>query len=140
MVFITHSTKSFLKWDNITDFIFRIKHHPLKSQIKKISFLNYITLKLNSLFLLFYILGSGTGLTAHRNNLFSTYDRDNDLSDTKSCAESQHGAWWYSSCANANLNGDYNETYYNPNPTIYWLHLPGGSFNLQFTEMKIRPL
>uniref|UniRef100_A0A182MUU8 Fibrinogen C-terminal domain-containing protein n=1 Tax=Anopheles culicifacies TaxID=139723 RepID=A0A182MUU8_9DIPT len=52
-----------------------------------------------------YILksvGSYTGtandsLTYHKGIQFSTYDQDNDQSDSK-CAELFGGAWWFSSC------------------------------------------
>lgn len=35
---------------------------------------------------------------------FSTHDRDNDRGSA-SCAVEFHGAWWYSDCFHANLNG-----------------------------------
>ena len=39
--------------------------------------------------------------------MFSTFDNDNDGDDDGSCAKSYHGAWWFNSCHNSNLNGKY---------------------------------
>ena len=46
-------------------------------------------------------------MTYHKDMPFSTKDRDNDQAGG-SCAEAYHGAWWYTNCLQANLNGGYN--------------------------------
>ncbi|PIK41049.1 tenascin, partial [Apostichopus japonicus] len=84
------------------------------------------------------------GLEFHRNQAFSTYDRDHD-NNNGNCAETYHGAWWYKSCHRSNLNGDYHavEDTSNPNRqgvSISWKFLPGNSYNIKYTEMKIRPV
>lgn len=35
----------------------------------------------------------------HKNQMFSTFDSDNDISQEKNCANMWHGAWWYRDCA-----------------------------------------
>ncbi|CAC5393434.1 unnamed protein product [Mytilus coruscus] len=49
--------------------------------------------------------------------MFSTRNRDNDI-DERSCAISRKGAWWYQSCAAANINGVYSQKY--SNSAVYW--------------------
>ena len=40
--------------------------------------------------------------------MFTTRDRDNDGLDNTNCASDRHrGGWWYDSCTDINLNGDY---------------------------------
>ncbi|KAJ8017421.1 Fibrinogen-like protein A [Holothuria leucospilota] len=75
----------------------------------------------------------------HRNQSFSTYDRDNDHSSYTNCAEYRHGAWWFNDCATSQLNGLYNagSTDFK---SIEWNSLPGGHYHLKYSEMKIRPL
>ena len=42
------------------------------------------------------------------NMMFTTHDRDNDLSDDINCASDYNrGGWWYKSCTYINLNGNY---------------------------------
>jgi len=49
-------------------------------------------------------LGKYTGnvlenlLALHEINKFSTFDRDNDLSDTVNCSRDQSGGWWFGDC------------------------------------------
>jgi len=68
-----------------------------------------------------YNHGIGDSLSYHDNMEFSTFDRDNDKHEKKNCAREHHGAWWYNSCAESNLNGHYNtlETG-NPESKIDW--------------------
>ena len=53
----------------------------------------------------------GDSLSQHNGTLFSTYDVDNDNLPSAiwsgNCAERFHGAWWYKSCYQSNLNGKY---------------------------------
>ncbi|PIK48944.1 Tenascin-R [Apostichopus japonicus] len=77
-------------------------------------------------------------LSFYLNSAFSTFDRDNDIDGSTNCAAYQHGAWWYKSCANSNLNGDYMAAD-DAQSSIYWYNLPGGRYNIKYTEMKIRP-
>lgn len=37
-------------------------------------------------------------LSYHKNQMFSTFDSDNDIDNQKNCAKNWHGAWWYRDC------------------------------------------
>lgn len=76
----------------------------------------------------------------HRGKPFSTTDRDNDGDSSYHCADNYGAAgWWYFESA---VNG---WNCYNTNPNHryyfgYWYNFPGGYYNIQYIEMKIRPL
>ncbi|XP_059166132.1 ficolin-1-like [Physella acuta] len=73
----------------------------------------------------------------HNNMKFSTFDKDNDP-DSRNCAETYHGAWWYNGCHVSNLNGQWRSSEFgvglNWHPTTFWRAAA------TFTEMKIRPI
>ena len=64
----------------------------------------------------------GTHLDSHNGMAFSTYDRDNDLSNA-SCADVRAG-WWYHDCYHVNPQGKL-PTFHNKRNTL-------------FSEMKVR--
>ncbi|XP_063868844.1 uncharacterized protein LOC135104951 isoform X4 [Scylla paramamosain] len=78
--------------------------------------------------------------SAHNDYLFSTFDRDNDKApECCPCAQAYGGGWWFYSCFESNLNGEY---YTHPREHEYrgiiwemWL----GDYSLWATEIKIRP-
>ena len=85
---------------------------------------------------------SGTvrdSLTRYHNNMaFTTKDRDNDRSGGN-CALINTGAWWYSSCHESNLNGQYlGNKADNTGRGVMWWHFRD-YLSLKFTEMKLRP-
>ncbi|KAM5268785.1 LOW QUALITY PROTEIN: ficolin-3 [Hipposideros larvatus] len=45
-------------------------------------------------------------LSYHNGKSFTTYDNDHDISRSN-CVVTVHGAWWYGSCYQSNLNGCY---------------------------------
>uniref|UniRef100_A0A182MVV9 Fibrinogen C-terminal domain-containing protein n=1 Tax=Anopheles culicifacies TaxID=139723 RepID=A0A182MVV9_9DIPT len=53
-----------------------------------------------------YVGTAGDSLRRHLNMAFTTKDRDNDNFGLN-CAEQNTGAWWYASCLDSNLNGQY---------------------------------
>ncbi|XP_071835967.1 fibrinogen-like protein A isoform X3 [Apostichopus japonicus] len=75
----------------------------------------------------------------HRNMSFSTWDRDNDKHSSYNCASYDHGGWWFNACYYSNLNGLYFDSH-DSHKTIYWYSLPGGNYNIKYTEMKLRPV
>jgi len=73
----------------------------------------------------------------HLGQKFSTRDQDNDAAPGSSCAVTCKGGWWYGSCHNSNLNGQYNNT--SNSKGVNWLQWLDHHYSLRFTEMKIRP-
>ncbi|PIK37666.1 hypothetical protein BSL78_25497 [Apostichopus japonicus] len=65
-------------------------------------------------------------LTSHNDMAFSTFDRDNDLSNGN-CAAQYPGGWWFNNCYYSNLNGDYGSG-------NYWMPVVA-----EESEMKLRP-
>ncbi|XP_045183381.2 ficolin-2-like [Mercenaria mercenaria] len=83
-----------------------------------------------------YTGNAGDSLKRHNNKMFSTKDRDNDEDRSTNCAQIYIGAWWYTNCHDANLNGEYGNTAYGKGPV--WEHWKGLYAPLKATEMKIR--
>lgn len=79
--------------------------------------------------------------SAHNGFLFSTYDRDNDEApECCPCAPAYGGGWWFYSCFESNLNGEYHtdpkdNDYYRGVIWELWL----GDYSLKATEIKLRP-
>ncbi|XP_066281029.1 microfibril-associated glycoprotein 4-like [Branchiostoma lanceolatum] len=82
---------------------------------------------------------AGDALTRHTSMYFSTKDRDNDTGGG-SCAQTYKGAWWYTSCHAANLNGLYHAgAHQSYADGVNWGTWKGNNYSLKHTEMKIRP-
>ncbi|XP_053550132.1 microfibril-associated glycoprotein 4-like [Bombina bombina] len=81
---------------------------------------------------------AGDSLVTHNGKNFSTYDHDGDTYAAGNCALSYSGAFWYSSCHNANLNGKYlkgtTDIY---GQGITWRSWRGYYYSLKRSEMKI---
>lgn len=82
---------------------------------------------------------SGTAGSGLFKNKFSTTDRDQDTHKTN-CAVAYHGAWWYTKCHAANLNGLYlrgeTERYA---VGMVWKPWKGYHYSLKTSQMKFRP-
>ena len=71
---------------------------------------------------------------------FSTIDRDNDVW-SQSCAVAQKGAWWYTECHQANLNGYNFGTADKVGSTgMVWQTFTTYDYALKSDMMAIRPL
>ncbi|XP_012942218.2 ficolin-2 [Aplysia californica] len=82
--------------------------------------------------------GNARDSMAHHNGrAFSTKDRDNDSISSTNCAKKYHGAWWYKSCHEVNLNGAWGST--ESSKGLIWKGVSGYSNSVSFSEMKIRP-
>lgn len=80
---------------------------------------------------------AGDSMPTHNGMKFSTKDHDNDISSSSSCAQDYKGAWWYSKCHNANLNGQYGNN--NEGEGINWAKWKGIRYSLTSTSMKVKP-
>ena len=79
------------------------------------------------------------GIEIHDGQAFTTKDRDNDNSTVNHCANKYMGAWWYSACHKANLNGLYHDgNYTDYGIGINWSRWKGYFYSLKTTEMKTR--
>ncbi|XP_043942854.1 microfibril-associated glycoprotein 4-like [Protopterus annectens] len=82
--------------------------------------------------------GAGDALTGMSGAKFSTYDHDQD-SSSGNCASQYSGAFWYTSCHCANLNGRYltgsHVSYANG---VNWCKWKGYYYSVKISEMKMR--
>ncbi|OWF46576.1 microfibril-associated glycoprotein 4-like [Mizuhopecten yessoensis] len=69
--------------------------------------------------------------------MFTTIDRDNDFDESRNCAETRHGAWWFRKCTNANLNGLYNYDPTNLRTSMYWRNLFGKDMYVPLKTSKM---
>jgi len=80
----------------------------------------------------------GDALGYHNGRKFSTYDADHD-SNGANCARNYHGAWWYGSCHNSNLNGEYQWFDQSAKtPGVVYKDRSNSWMSLKFAEMKVR--
>ena len=87
-----------------------------------------------------YSGNAGDSLRIHDQMQFTTRDSDNDIYPDN-CAIMFEGAWWYSECHEANLNGRYyNEPMQSFGHGINWLTFRGHEESLKHVVMKIRRL
>ena len=82
---------------------------------------------------------AGDAFDGYSGIAFTTYDQDNDLSESANCAEYFKGAWWYRACHIANLNGQYLSGSHDSVGTgVSWEPFRGHNYSLKYTAMKIR--
>ncbi|XP_041448259.1 ficolin-1-like [Drosophila obscura] len=84
---------------------------------------------------------AGDSMTYHKNENFSTYDRDND-NNSGNCAVERMGAWWYDSCTSSNLFGMYlngNVPSGMEKKGINWYSFRGDRYSHRAIQMMVRP-
>ena len=82
---------------------------------------------------------AGDSFTRHAGHSFSTKDRDNDVYGGH-CAQQFKGAWWYSNCHGANLNGLYlGGLHTSYADGIEWSTWYNYYYSLKKVDMKLRP-
>ncbi|CAG2225023.1 Angiopoietin-related protein 1,Ficolin-1-A,Angiopoietin-1,Fibrinogen C domain-containing protein 1,Ryncolin-1,Tenascin-N,Angiopoietin-related protein 7,Angiopoietin-related protein 6,Ficolin-3,Fibrinogen C domain-containing protein 1-B,Fibroleukin,Fibrinogen-like protein 1,Ficolin-1,Ficolin-1-B,Angiopoietin-4,Tenascin-R,Ryncolin-2,Techylectin-5B,Fibrinogen C domain-containing protein 1-A,Microfibril-associated glycoprotein 4,Fibrinogen-like protein A,Ryncolin-3,Fibrinogen gamma chain,Angiopoietin-2,Tenasci len=83
---------------------------------------------------------AGDSLAYHNGQMFSTYDRDNDI-DPESCAVKYKGAWWYQVCHYSNLNGAYlSGRITSFADGVIWYEWKGHHYSLKSTRLMIKKL
>ncbi|XP_053668990.1 angiopoietin-related protein 2-like [Anopheles marshallii] len=80
---------------------------------------------------------AGDSFTHHKDELFTTYDQDNDNSNAN-CAEKFGGGWWFYDCYQSHLNGIYVNGKHILQDGIEWRTFRGLS-SLKSTKMMVRP-
>ncbi|XP_052889603.1 fibrinogen C domain-containing protein 1-like [Anopheles moucheti] len=83
---------------------------------------------------------AGDSFSYHRDEVFSTYDQDNDKDDKDDCAVSYGGAWWFKKCYYSHLNGEYLKGKSNRAAGIIWYTFRGHYYSLKSTKMMVRPV
>ncbi|KAK0061515.1 BpFREP17.3 [Biomphalaria pfeifferi] len=83
-----------------------------------------------------YSGNAGDSLRRQNNMFFSTFDRENHIDKTRSCAKTYLGAWWYKDCHDSNLNGQWGSK--SIGEGMNWYGLTQWSDSVTFSEMKIR--
>ncbi|XP_078492051.1 ryncolin-1-like [Ciona intestinalis] len=96
----------------------------------------------------FYTIGDA--LRYHNGHKFTTKDQDNDIHERTNCprhgcdncAVKHNGAWWYSKCHHANLNGLYDPCVVQVpfHGIVSWDTFNNEKRGLRFSEMKFRPI
>ncbi|XP_071835590.1 uncharacterized protein [Apostichopus japonicus] len=90
-------------------------------------------------------LGSYNGSTVfdymdyHRGMKFTTYDQDNDKSQSQTCSVRHKGGWWYNNCYSINPNGIYGNGW-DTGICIFERSAQARICNTTYIEMKIKPL
>ena len=71
---------------------------------------------------------------------FTTRDHDADAASLN-CATKYIGAWWYRSCHDANLNGQYlNGPHSSYADGVIWEPFKGHHYSLKYTAMKMHKI
>ena len=82
-------------------------------------------------------LFSGDSFLYQNSMDFSTFDKDNDMKESSSCAQMCTAAWWYNACRHSNLNGVYGS---NTIGGIIWSSWKGHSYSLSASKMLIKKI
>lgn len=83
---------------------------------------------------------AGDQLSHHSGQMFSTHDRDND-NDSRNCAQTYRGGWWFTNCGKVNLNGQYLTGGVSKASGITWDDAKPDAdkhYSFKYVEMKIK--
>uniref|UniRef100_A0A2C9LHZ4 Fibrinogen C-terminal domain-containing protein n=1 Tax=Biomphalaria glabrata TaxID=6526 RepID=A0A2C9LHZ4_BIOGL len=80
---------------------------------------------------------AGDNLRKFDNVKFTTFDKDNDIYGGN-CADLYKGAWWYTDCHAANLNGIWGSIEYGTG--LNWVGTTGFYQSVSMSEMKFREI
>ena len=82
---------------------------------------------------------AGDSLSYHNASHFTTMDVDNDNSVYDNCAVKSVGAWWYNSCHDSNLNGQYMGPGKRDSKGMVWYYWKNSLQTLKTSQMMLRP-
>ncbi|XP_071947168.1 fibrinogen-like protein 1 [Antedon mediterranea] len=89
-----------------------------------------------------YTGSAGDSMAYHKDRPFSTYDRDNDGTSSKNCAENSQAGWWFNNCYHSSLNGPYltpgTIAAANYDKGILWHHFKGTKYSHKITLMMVK--
>ncbi|KAL9972077.1 hypothetical protein ACROYT_G018317 [Oculina patagonica] len=85
-----------------------------------------------------YSGNAGDSLSYHSASTFTTMDSDND-DRNDNCAVNSVGAWWYKSCHDSNLNGQYMGAGRKDSKGIVWYHWKNSLQTMKTSQMMLRP-
>ena len=81
---------------------------------------------------------AGGSLDANNGMKFRTKDVDNDVAESKSCAQQNHGAWWFRSCTYSHLNGEYlGGIHHQHFKGVLWFHFKRQDYSYKVAKMKV---
>ncbi|XP_078578644.1 uncharacterized protein LOC144863398 [Branchiostoma floridae x Branchiostoma japonicum] len=80
---------------------------------------------------------AGDAMYVHRDQPFSTKDREHDSLASGNCASAYRGGWWYAKCFDTNLNGEYTNDAEANLSSVSWVPWRGYK-PIPHVEMKIR--
>ncbi|XP_040180162.1 ficolin-1-A-like [Rana temporaria] len=83
---------------------------------------------------------AGDSLSYHKNQKFSTKDKDGDGSHRVNCAVFYTAPWWHKACFDSSLNGLYLKGEHTEKGGIAWAKFRGIQYSLKFSEIKFRPV
>lgn len=95
--------------------------------IKQLKFFNYSQ---------FFI--SGDSFSHSNNSYFSARDADNDNYHKVNCADTFKAGWWFNTCINTNLNGEYRKASRKDATELSWYHWGDSWRSLKSAKMMIR--
>lgn len=82
---------------------------------------------------------AGDSLSYHNGSSFTTMDRDNDNKIGENCAIKNVGAWWYNSCHDSNLNGQYMSAGKTDSKGIVWYYWKKSLEVLKTSQIMLKP-
>nr|KAG5693654.1 hypothetical protein BaRGS_017384 [Batillaria attramentaria] len=73
------------------------------------------------------------------NQQFTTWDQDHDPHSGNCARDYRHGAWWYTNCGYASLNGEYKADGARGYTGITWYYWKNDWRSYKHVEMKVKP-
>ena len=78
--------------------------------------------------------------SAHNGRSFSTFDKDNDRSAKRNCAQVYKGGWWYDACHSSNPTGIFYPYSKRAYDGITWYSATRKYEAMKYIQFKIKPV